>query len=524
MVRRTEQLLRESERRYRAIVDQSNPICRYSPDYHLTFVNQAYCELLGQSSEALLGRSILEVLPEEAVAWFKESHSTLHHPDAVSDHEGPVTNNGVVEWQQWTTRPIFDENGSLVEYQGIGSVITARKQAELELIQAKLIAEEANRTKSQFLSNMSHELRTPLNAIIGFSQLLETDTIEPLTPTQLESVELIHRSGHHLLILINDILDLAKVESGKLELSLEAVQLNDLIADCMPLIAGQAEKYHIEIINHAETANYLVRADYVRLKQVIVNLLSNAIKYNRPYGYAEIAAERKEHTVRISISDNGFGIAPEKMADLFKPFARLGPETTAIEGTGIGLSLSKGLVERMNGQIGVNSTLGEGSCFWIELPVSVANSNAYACSNASPTAYRTWETKECSHQLLYIEDNPSNRQLMTLFIKRFPNTQLQCAEDAYRGLELVERIKPDIILMDIDLPGMNGFEALTAIRKRFTFARDTPIIAISANAMKGDVDAGLAHGFHRYLTKPLDFSILSETLHELLQKLQTPEH
>lgn len=525
-LKRAEQELRNSERRYRAIVDQSSPICRYNPEFILTFVNRAYCELQGKSAEQLLGRSVLETLPEEAVEWFKETHANLRHPDAVSQHESPVSVDGHVEWQQWMTRPIFDEDGRLVEFQGIGAVTTARKRVELELIQAKLIAEEASRAKSQFLSNMSHELRTPLNAIIGFSQLLETDSIEPLTPAQADSVSHIHKAGKHLLMLINDILDLAKVESGSMHLSLEPVLVGDVMLDCLPLMVGMAEKYQVTVENRVDASSE-VTADYMRLKQIMVNLISNAIKYNRPGGRVEVGVETKGKTARISVFDTGRGIAADQMEALFKPFSRLGAESSAIEGTGIGLSICKSLVERMNGKMGVDSVPGEGSCFWIELPVadsafSLPGRDALETAAPEPDAggkIVNGGGAGQQYRVLYIEDNPGNILLMKKALQRLPDIDLYCEETAHGGIEKVGEIKPDLILMDIDLPDMNGFQAWTAIRSRYDFAKDIPAVAVSANAMPEDIEAGLAQGFQSYLTKPLNIPVFLDLLNKLLPTL-----
>lgn len=367
-IRQVEQKLLQSERLYRAIVDQSNPICRYTPNFNLSFVNSAYCELFQLTAEELLGQSVLDTLPDSERDSFRACHDCLTENENIGEYEHPLPANNVTEWLQWQIRPIFDNDGLLIEYQGICVVTTARKQAELELLQAKQTAEQANKAKSQFLSNMSHELRTPLNAIIGFSQLLETDIDQPLPADQLDSVQQIGRAGNHLLNLINDILDLSKIEAGHLHLTIKPVAIADVIAEALPMFIGQSNKYQVGLHNTITDKQLLISADYLRLKQIIVNLLSNAIKYNRPNGRVDISAEIKPSCIRINISDTGLGIAANKISELFQPFSRLGAERGAIEGTGIGLSITKKLVDRMHGKIGVHSTHGQGSCFWLEFP------------------------------------------------------------------------------------------------------------------------------------------------------------
>jgi len=366
---------------------------------------------------------------------------------------------------------------------------------------------------------MSHELRTPLNSIIGFSQLLEIDDEEPLTAMQRESVELIHKGGTHLLELINDILDLSAVEAGKINVSLEPIVLQNIFDEVIPFVREMGVKRGITINVDNTCVNDRVVTDYTRTKQVLLNLISNAIKYNHKNGHIDIEVSNKEDHLLLSIKDTGPGIPEEKKKDLFKPFSRLGAENTAIEGTGIGLSLCKSIVEHLQGKIGVESEPGFGSNFWFTLPL--ANS-----SHGTIETIETIETEdikplqESGIKLLYIEDNPANMQLMRRVIKRTEGVVLFDAPNAEIGLEMIEQMRPDIVLLDIDLPGMNGFQAYTEIQQRFDFADSLPVIAITANAMKKDVERGIELGFYAYLTKPLNISLFLQTIDKAILKIK----
>ncbi len=383
--------------------------------------------------------------------------------------------------------------------------------AKLQLESAKEVAEKANLAKSEFLSSMSHELRSPLNAILGFAQLMESGSPPP-TPSQKASLDQILNAGWYLLELINEILDLALIESGKLSLSLESISLSEVLLDCQAMIEALAQKKGISISFPQFDFPYLVHADRTRLKQVLINLLSNAIKYNRPGGSVEVTCSiNKAERMRISVMDTGPGLSPENLAQLFQPFNRLGQEGKAEEGTGIGLAMSKRLVELMGGEIGVQSTVGAGSVFWFdlnlatELPLEAAadDLNALHQAQAQPgAALRT---------LLYVEDNRANLQLVEQIIARRPGMRLLSAADGVRGVALARINQPDVILMDINLPGIGGLQALKILREDPVTAR-IPVLAISANAMPRDIEKGLAAGFFRYLTKPIKIDEFMEAL------------
>jgi PAS domain S-box-containing protein len=391
------------------------------------------------------------------------------------------------------------------------------KKVEEELETARVIAEEANRAKSEFLSSMSHELRTPLNAILGFSQMLEIDSESPLTESQSVAVSHIRKGGSYLLSLINDVLDLAKVEAGKLELSIECISIGQVYDDCLPLIEVRAGERNIKISEEFSRAvNLTVRADHTAIRQILLNLLSNAVKYNCEDGEIRIMFEElTDGMLRTSISDSGEGISIDLQSQLFQPFSRLGQETTNIEGTGIGLVVTKRLVESMQGRIGFESEIGAGSTFWFELPLSQEESAAKTIANdlAENESPQSLDAK-----VLYIEDNPANLDLMEMVISRVDGLMMFSAHTAELGLDLARIEEPDLIIMDINLPGMNGFRALQELKK-FSATRDTPVIALSANATKKDIEKGQQAGFKEYLTKPVNIEEVTHAIRESIKKI-----
>ncbi len=391
----------------------------------------------------------------------------------------------------------------------------ALKQNNVELENAKSLAEKANLAKSDFLSGMSHELRSPLNAILGFAQLMESD-YPPPTPSQLASISQILEAGWYLLALINEILDLAIVESGKMTLSMEPVSLAEVMLDIRTMMEPQAQKRGILMTFPRLDAPCFVHADRTRLKQVLINILSNATKYNREGGTIVLESDFvAPGRVRISIRDTGMGLPPEKVELLFQSFNRLGQETSAEEGTGIGLVMSKRLVELMDGAIGVESTVGVGSVFWIELNSTTAPT--LPPEEAQPEAIAQVQSPNDVplHSLLYVEDNPANLKLVEQLIARHADLRLLSAEDANVGIALARASQPDVILMDINLPGISGIEALAILRKDPATAH-IPIVAISANAMPHDIEKGIEVGFFRYLTKPIRVKEFEDTLNVAL--------
>lgn len=360
--------------------------------------------------------------------------------------------------------------------------------------------QKSNLAKSEFLSSMSHELRTPLNAILGFAQLLETGTP---SPSQGRSVDQILKAGWHLLALINEILDLSLIESGKMTLSLETVSLAEVMLECRSMIEPQAQKRGIRVSFPRFDSPVCVAADRMRVKQVLLNLLSNAIKYNREGGTVSVeCAPQHDGRVRISVRDTGAGLTPDNLDHLFQPFNRLGREGLAEEGTGVGLVVCKRLTELMGGAIGVESTVGEGCVFWIDLEFAVVP-HAVAVGGVPAGAARTDAHPDRQlHTLLYVEDNPANLMLVEQLIERRPDVRLLTASDGERGVEIARMARPAVILMDVNLPGISGIDAVKILANDPATAH-IPVIALSASAMPRDVARGLEAGFFRYLAKPI---------------------
>ncbi|HXE98100.1 MAG TPA: PAS domain S-box protein [Dongiaceae bacterium] len=418
-----------------------------------------------------------------------------------------------------------DEQGAIIGYLLIGTDNTARKQVEAERVRleqvlqdkntelesAKSAAEKANLAKSDFLSSMSHELRTPLSAILGFAQLLESGTPVPV-PTQKRSIDQILKAGWYLLELINEILDLAMIESGRLSMSLEPVSLSEILYECETMIEPQAKKRVIGVtFVHLETACF-VKADRTRVKQVLINLLSNAIKYNRVGGTVVVESVLNgQDLIRISVRDTGNGLTPEQLTNLFQPFNRLGQEAHTEQGTGIGLVVCKRLVEWMGGVIGVESTVGEGSVFWIELNLTTEQQAAPHIDVPTTTPGMCIQDEEPLYTLLYVEDNPANLMLVEDIIARRPDINLLSAMDGKSGIELARTALPDVILMDIHLPGISGIDAMKILIADEATSH-IPVIALSANAIPRDIEKGLEAGFFRYLTKPIKVPEFMETL------------
>ncbi|HJW34832.1 MAG TPA: PAS domain S-box protein [Holophagaceae bacterium] len=423
-------------------------------------------------------------------------------------------------WFQMSVTPLGPErSGAVVSH----SNITDRKLALAALEQARAEAERANRAKSDFLSNMSHELRTPLNAILGFAQLIEARMAGEYAPQLQRAVSQIGKAGWHLLDLINEILDLAKVEAGKLDIEVGPVNVTGIADECVELIQPLADAASIRLTRKPEGASPLwMLADGVRLKQVLINLLSNAVKYNLRGGEIRLVADSLEGgRVRISVEDDGPGLSEDQQQRLFQPFERLGADQRAIEGTGIGLALAKQLMVAMGGTIGCESRLGHGARFWVELPA--ASPNASSPGPAPEAGLLPGSPSGHERAVLYVEDNPANLLLVEELVQLRPGIRLITAPLAEAGVVYAREYLPDLILMDINLPSMNGFEALQILRERAD-TRLIPVVALSANALPLDIQKALDAGFDGYLTKPLRVGIFLKLLDDFLGRTQDSGH
>lgn len=394
-----------------------------------------------------------------------------------------------------------------------------RHQDELRI--AKETAESANRAKSDFLSSMSHELRTPLNAILGFAQILDSAISAPLDDKQRFRVQQIMKGGNHLLTLINEVLDLARIESGALTLSVEPIETKALMAEVLELTRAFTTGGNTTVHDWTVADNLAgrVRADYMRLKQVLLNLTSNAVKYNRPGGTVHLTAEAgSEGSVRFVVADDGPGIPPEKHVQIFQPFNRLGAETTEIEGTGVGLTITKRMVEAMDGRIGFETEVGRGTTFWVEVPASedplaappeVVEDNARDALRVAVAG--------AQRRLLYVEDNPVNLQLMRDLMSELPGFTLDSAPTGEAGIKVAAATQPDVIVLDVNLPGINGIEALGQL-KADPRTSHIPVIALSANVNPSVIRRGLEAGFLHYLAKPLDINLFLRIVVEMCSR------
>lgn len=447
---------------------------------------------------------IAAVHPDDRQAVSEAINASLHDKQPYEIEHRVVWPDGTVRWLLERGSVVYDEDGAPDQMIGVVQDIDDRKRAEIELQAARLEADRANLAKSEFLSSMSHELRTPMNVILGFAQLLRYD--EDLSEEAMDSVSEILKSGNHLLELINEVLDLAKIESGRLTVSQEPIEINQLVNDCVRQISPLADDRNISIRVVTESSLAVV-ADHTRLRQILLNLLSNAVKYNRESGRIAVDISRQETgRIKLAVTDTGMGVDDDQISHIFEPFNRLGKESSAVEGTGIGLAISKQLVEMMGGEIHVSSTKGEGSCFWIVLDAADNIVAAEPDQQSEPDLAAIDLAASTERKpVLYIEDNPSNIRLMANIVSKRPDFEFVSAMSPQLGIDLAQSRNPGVIFLDINLPDMDGYAVLKKLRDIDTL-KETPIIAITANAMRKDMERGIAAGFADYLTKPIQVS------------------
>jgi PAS domain S-box-containing protein len=507
--------LRESEERYRTVVSQVREVIfRADVTPRWTFLNPAWTEITGFTQEETLGRSIFDcVHPEERPMALLAFRAMAEGTRGSSRHEGRyLTKTGDIRWMEVHVRVSRDAGGACTGVAGTLRDVTERRNAEEALRTAREAAEAASRAKSEFLSRMSHELRTPLNAILGFGQLLE---IEDLSPDNRESVGHILKGGRHLLDLINEVLDLAGIEAGRLRLSPEPVGVSEVAREVLELLQPVAAQRAIALRAHsAKGCPSHVLADRQRLKQVLLNLLSNAIKYNRHGGSVVVTCEETGGAaLRIVVRDTGPGIPPDRLDRLFVPFERLGAEQTGVEGTGLGLALSKRLAEAMGGSMGASGEGvdgGTGSTFWIELPLAEGQIERWEREARDAPDAPAVPGDERDRTILYVEDNLANLALVQRILARRPGVKVIPCMQGELALDLARVHRPELILLDLHLPDINGEEVLRRLR-RIPETRDIPVIIISADATSG-VRERLATEAQGFLTKPIDVGQFLETV------------
>jgi PAS domain S-box-containing protein len=515
------QALQQADRKMLSVMNSiTDGLAVLDREWRFTFLSEQGARMLGLRIEQVVGACAWEAFPEMCGNRFEEGFRRA------------VDTGRTVSFEEYYPEPLNvwlhchcypSEEGLFIYFHDVSE----RKRVDQQLQSALREAEKANLAKSEFLSSMSHELRTPLGAILGFAQLLDSG-VPPPTATQKRGIDQIMQAGWYLLDLINQILDLSMIESGRLPLSLESVSLSEVVNESEALVLPQALKRGIPVNFVPLECPFNVRVDRTRLKQVLINLLTNAIKYNRPDGRVDVDCSRVgENHVRVSVRDAGEGISPEAVAQLFQPFNRLGREALGEEGTGIGLVVSKRLIEMMGGSIGVQSVVGEGSVFWIDLPLTDA-AEAPAESAPDPVDAQPAQpqpekadpvaagAEPQQSTLLYVEDNPANLMLIEELFSRRPHIRLVTANDGNVAVERARALLPDVILMDINLPGISGLEAQKIISSD-PATKHIPVIALSANALQKNIQQGLEAGFFRYLTKPIRVAELMKTLEEALK-------
>ncbi len=514
-VRERTATLAESEAKLQAILDHTTAVI-FTKDLAGRFqlVNRRFEQVFKFPSGSTCGKTAQDLFPQDSTEASDEEDRQIIATRQSLVTERVIDVNGSAHTFMATKFPLLDTQGAVYAICGIATDITERARSEQAVQQAKEQADRASRAKSEFLSRMSHELRTPMNAILGFAQLLE---LEQLSADQHESVSHIIRGGRHLLELINEVLDISRIEAGRLTLSNEPVELTAALRETIDLVRPLAADRDLDLRVETMPECYVL-ADRQRLKQVLINLVSNAIKYNRLGGSVTVRCERQTTRVRVRIEDTGLGIPAEQLSQLFTPFERLSADRGSIEGTGLGLAVARRLIEAMNGTIGVESVPGQGSTFWIEVPLTVSplQRDDLTPDENEPAQFNENE----HHSVLYIEDNLSNLRLIEQVLARRPRIELFAAVNGADGLRIARQRTPELILLDLNLPDMHGHEVLKQLHSD-PRSRDIPVVVITADAMATQREKLLADGAHDYLTKPLNIKKFLETLDRALAASHT---
>ena len=474
-------------------------------DGQFVHLNPAWQSILGYDVSELLTRSLLSLVhPEDEEATATAMADLIRGVHVARFENRLCATDGSYRWFEWSAKPMH-EHGLIM---ATAHDISRRHHTEAQLRATRDEATKASESKSEFLSRMSHELRTPLNSVIGFSQLLAMDD---LSNEQRTSVSAIQNSGRHLLDLINEVLDIVQIEAGELRLSLEPVNLAEVLRLALDLIALQAADREIALPSVVGSQGICVLADRQRLLQILLNLLSNAVKYNKRGGSISIEVDASGDTVSIAITDTGIGIEHTKLAASFMPFERLGAEATSIEGTGIGLALSRTLSQQMGGALTVSSTFGVGSTFCLELPQADPLDRVPDMTMAAEVEEATDSVGDRKLKVLYIEDNIANSQLMEMALRTQGNIELAISVQGSLGYDLAVQLEPDLILLDLHLPDLSGEEVLQRVRATPAIA-DTTVVVCSADASPGLSRRLVESGADAYLTKPIDLTDLFDVV------------
>ncbi|MFW5718507.1 MAG: PAS domain S-box protein, partial [Spirochaetota bacterium] len=505
-LRRADALVRDHAAKFEALLGSAlDGYWFAAADGRILEVNDRATEITGFGRDELLSMSIDDLVATGDHRPFEE------HLNRVKERGSDRIRTRIATREKKTlhielSAMLWKSEGELYLFAFFRDVTIERELAEAQ--RASEVAERANRAKSEFLSSMSHELRTPMNSVLGFAQLLELHG--SLGETEADYVREITTAGDHLLGLINEVLDFAKIESGRMDLSLEDVRCADVVEEAVGMMMPTAAEQRVHLIHQPIDAPLQIHADPVRVRQILINLLSNAIKYNRIDGSVEVWIEHDRSCARIFVRDTGPGIPEERVGELFVPFNRLGREAGDVEGSGIGLAFSKRLAEAMGGSIGLETVVGEGSAFWVELPLADGDRVRAVAETAAPAEAQ-------KQTVLYVEDNPANVRLVERVLASRDSVHLITAHDPSVGVDLARRHRPALILLDLNLAGRDGMEVLRRVREE-EWGRDTPVVAVTARAASEDVTTGRDAGFAEYLTKPLDVRKLLTVVDEMARR------
>ena len=523
-LKQTEEALLESEARHARIIQSSSDgIWEWNAEEDSFSFSSRCWEQIGYTEEDMRDTSVSwgfrrwksRMNPEDSVRIDEAIQKHIIHKHPYDIEFRVRGKNEEWHWIRSRGQMSYSELGEPLLMSGTNMDITELKLAEIKVIEAKESAEKANKAKSEFLSAMSHELRTPLNAILGFAQLFELD--HNLTEDQRDNILEIKNAGRHLLKLIGDVLDLTKIEAGRTEFTKEKIPPLRIIQSCLRLLKNQAENRNVDIqINERSFEDYVLFVDGMRFKQIMLNLISNAIKYNVKSGVVKIFCDvSNTGMMKISVEDTGKGIPIEYHSELFQPFNRLGAEKSNIEGSGVGLLITKELTEHMGGEISFKTAENIGTTFWVCFPICQEQKKTED-EELHPIREDVAKLAVTSDKkILYVEDNPSNQRLIEQLLSKFSKLHLTIAGDAFHGLYLARSEPPDLIILDINLPGMDGFE-MVEILKQDPITQEVPVIALTANALAIDIEKGKAAGFDYYLTKPVDIVKFIDICNELL--------